>query len=514
MGPRLVSAPISPHGRIAANRRETTWLLAAFAVLLVPILAFLTSYLGFWLALYVAPVGWISAQVLAVVILAGLLIGRVVHVRRALPQVLGAVPLDGADAAPVRLRLANLALGVGLPAPDLMILDDPSANAFACGPDAERAVLVVTRGLLERLDARELDGVFAHELAHIRNGDVRLNSTLAAILSTARLPPPIYWVLMVALVLGLTSGLPLAIEAYGDLIAAARSSLGLAALLGIGLVMLGFPLAMLWPALGAFLQAGVARRREFLADAEAATLTRDPQGLALALLRIGSGLPAPTAPALKRRGGAIAHLCIAPVRTGLLGALLRTHPDPARRIAALQAMAPPEETAPPQPAPYAEMAREAVAARAGEGRAAPRAGRPLLVGLLVGVVVQTVLFDLGLLRLALEPAAASAGAAALLFSVPFGFAGAAAALAAQRSAGRPYWWPAALMFFFGRWAPLTLVLGAPDLQARSLGALVTVYLAALTEPVLGAILGAAARGGVLQVLAVLFRAAARPPREL
>ncbi len=192
--------PLSAYSRIDQNRRATVGLLLVFGVLLVPVLAFLTAYLGVWLLIYLlpdfTPRGWALAQFGAMSILLGLTLWRVFYLRDTLAERLGAVPVPpGEDADPGGLsqRLRNLALGAGLPVPRLMLLDTPWPNALACGPDPARATLILSRGLIETLGPREMDAVIAHQLAHIAQGDTRLASTLAAILATVRLPAPVYW---------------------------------------------------------------------------------------------------------------------------------------------------------------------------------------------------------------------------------------------------------------------------------------------------------------------------------
>jgi heat shock protein HtpX len=199
----------------------------------------------------------------------------------------------------------NLCIGAGLPMPRLHIMESSSPNAFATGPDPERAALVVTRGLLALVDRRELQAVIAHELSHIGNQDTRLTTILAALVGTTSLP----WKIALAPVRfafdkNIVSGVFVALFAVlvgWQFIWAFWS--GLTYLASEEMVretprfmwwwvahaMLAPPYALLVAPLAALvIRQAVSRQREFLADADAVTLTRDPEALALALAKIGT----------------------------------------------------------------------------------------------------------------------------------------------------------------------------------------------------------------------------------
>lgn len=164
-----------------------------------------------------------------------------------------------------------VALGAGVPAPRMFVIDDPAPNAFATGRNPSNAAIAVTTGLLEALDRQELEGVVAHEMAHVRNYDIRFLSLLAA-----------------------TVG---AIVVLRDLVLrwlrfGRRRSVGGGRGNAVALVAV-LVLVVLAPIMAALLHFAVSRRREYLADATAAYITRNPEGLALALeaLRDYSGEP-------------------------------------------------------------------------------------------------------------------------------------------------------------------------------------------------------------------------------
>ncbi|HXV85610.1 MAG TPA: M48 family metallopeptidase [Gemmatimonadales bacterium] len=218
----------------------------------------------------------------------------------------------------------EMAIASGIPRPSVWIVPDPDPNAFATGTDERKAHIAVTEGLLAALSREELQGVIAHEIAHIRNYDVRLMTLLAALVGVMAL-------LSEGLVRGGRHGRIRVRSSGSD----KKGGLG-ALLLVIWLVSV-----VLAPVVSRLLALAVSRKREYLADASAAQFTRNPGALASALRRIED---APHATKAIRRGSA--HLCIAdPLgrrvssREGWLADILGTHPPMATRIARLKAMA-------------------------------------------------------------------------------------------------------------------------------------------------------------------------------
>jgi len=206
----------------------------------------------------------------------------------------------------------ELSIASGLPMPRVFVVDDLSPNAFATGRDPDQAAVVATSGLLHRMDREELQGVMAHELAHIRNYDVRF-ATLVGVL-----------VGMVALV----SDYFLRSTMY-------RFGWRARNLLGAIVLALALALAAIAPLSVRLVQLAISRRREYLADASAVEITRDPLGLARALEKI-NGDPRPVAVTNR----ATAHLYIAnPIKRASGDGLFDTHPPIEKRIAVLRAMA-------------------------------------------------------------------------------------------------------------------------------------------------------------------------------
>ncbi|MCU1384319.1 MAG: Protease HtpX [Acidobacteria bacterium] len=219
----------------------------------------------------------------------------------------------------------EMAIASGLPRPRVYVVPDADPNAFATGRDPAHASLAVTRGLLDALDREELQGVVAHEMSHIRNLDVRVMTIVAALVGAVALLAD--WARR-----GMLWGGGRRRDRDDDRGGGAA---------GIVLFAIWLIAILLAPLLAQLLAMMVSRRREYLADASGAELTRNPLGLARALQKIESAA-APTAAV--NRG--TAHLCIADplgrpmnLREGAWANLFASHPPMAARIAALEEMA-------------------------------------------------------------------------------------------------------------------------------------------------------------------------------
>jgi heat shock protein HtpX len=214
----------------------------------------------------------------------------------------------------------GLAIAAGLPAPRCYVIDDTAPNAFAAGRKPETAVICVTTGILEKLNRVELEGVIAHEMSHIKNYDVRLQTLV---------------VVMAGIVALLSDWMLRSFLWGGGRRRGGRSRSGSGGAGGI-LVLVGLALAILSPFIATIIQLAVSRKREFLADASGAMLTRYPAGLASALRKIS----ADTEP-LEAANKATAHLYIVnPLKNikGGVNKLFSTHPPIEERIAALEKM--------------------------------------------------------------------------------------------------------------------------------------------------------------------------------
>ena len=206
----------------------------------------------------------------------------------------------------------NLCLVAGLPLPRIYILEESQANAFATGRNKNHAVIALTRGLLEKLERAELEGVIAHELSHIGNKDMLLQTIVVTL----------------AGVIAMLSDFFLRISFSGS--GKRRDSGGLIVVIG------GLIAAILAPIAATLIKLGISRKREFLADASGALLTRYPEGLARALEKISND-PHP----LKVANSSTNHLYIAsPLRgkenVSWFNKLFMTHPPVEERIKALR----------------------------------------------------------------------------------------------------------------------------------------------------------------------------------
>jgi heat shock protein HtpX len=224
----------------------------------------------------------------------------------------------------------EMAIASGLPRPRIWVVPDADPNAFATGRSADDASIAVTEGLLGALTRDELQGVVAHEMAHIRNLDTRLMTLLAA---------------MVGAIALMSDGMGRMLGRGGRAISgggrSARGGKGGGNPLGLVILVLWLLTLVVAPIVSRLLAMSVSRKREFLADATGAQFTRNPQALATALEKL-AGAHAPTR-AITR--GA-AHLCIVDpahsalsAREGFLGDLFASHPPIRQRIARLRQMA-------------------------------------------------------------------------------------------------------------------------------------------------------------------------------
>jgi heat shock protein HtpX len=315
----------------AANRRRTWLVMAAFIAVL--------ALLGAGFDLFVLGQGQYYAPVatsLAVAIGGAQSWWSLRNGDRAVLRSSAAVPVEErlgqAPTEEDRLRyrqfenvVEEMAIAAGLPRPRAYVIADDDPNAFATGRDPEHASIAVTEGLLRSLNREELQGVVAHEMGHVRNLDIRLMTVVAALMGAI-------------LLLADWSGRAMRFGGGSRSRSRDKDSSG-----GLGIVFLAVWILaiILAPLLGRLLATAVSRRREYLADATGAELTRHPLALANALEKIEK-VAGPT-PSVKR---GTAHMCI----TDPLGLkidnresgwanLWATHPPMSKRIAALKAMA-------------------------------------------------------------------------------------------------------------------------------------------------------------------------------
>ena len=228
----------------------------------------------------------------------------------------GAKEADPVQFLELHRILENLAITAGLPKPRLYIIEDSAPNAFAAGRDPKHAVVAVTTGLLARLDRSELEGVLAHELSHVGNRDI-LVMTVAVVLAG-----------LITVVVDMF----LRVSLFGG--GGSRDRGGGNAVLAIVAILA----IILAPIAAQLIQMAISRKREFLADASGALLTRYPNGLASALQKISS-YQAP----MRNASHATAHLFIsnpfgAHEAGKFIAKIFSTHPPMEERVAALKGM--------------------------------------------------------------------------------------------------------------------------------------------------------------------------------
>lgn len=294
--------------QIAANKRASFW----YASLLVFLLASMGAVIGGFIDPSLWPAG---AGIAALVGVGCAMVARFAGTNVVL-SISGARDATHQEYQVLSNVTDEMAIAAGLPRPRLMVIDDSAPNAFATGHSPDKAVVVVTTGLLDKLDRDELQGAVAHEMAHIRNYDVRFMTTIA-------------------IVAGL---IPLLADAmrrmlwYGG--GRRSSSRDQSAVIFLVLMLV---LAILAPIFAKLLELAVSRQREFLADSTAAELTRNPDGLIRALQKISSDREV-----LEAANRATQHMYIVnPIKSfeERASSWFSTHPPVPDRVRALQSLA-------------------------------------------------------------------------------------------------------------------------------------------------------------------------------
>jgi len=305
----MVQDKVLVYDRIGANRRNTFLLLAVFIVVVGGFLVAMGILLGL-------PFAFAPFLIVPAILYALFSYYASTSVTLAISQ---AHPVTKEEEPEYYRTVENLCIGAGLPMPKLYVIEDGSPNAFATGRNPNNAVVCVTRGLLQKMDHLELEGVIAHELSHIGNYDIRLMTLV---------------VVLVGLV-ALLADFMLRLTIWG---AGARPgnrgrSGGSAVIIIYAFALLA---AILAPIAAQLIRMALSRQREYLADASGALLTRYPEGLASALEKIAADKDP-----LEVANKATAHLYIAsPLmeHQSFLNNLFSTHPPIEERIKRLRAM--------------------------------------------------------------------------------------------------------------------------------------------------------------------------------
>ncbi len=285
------------YSQISSNKRKTVLIMAVFFVI-IGLLAGILGYL------------YKSTSMVVTVLIIGTVYAFISYwagTRWSL-SLNGAQEIQKKDDPRLWRIIENLAITDGLPMPKVYIIDDPAPNAFATGRDPEHASVCATSGLLEIMNDKELQGVFAHEMSHVKNYDIRvamISFALAAAIS-----------LIADIILRIT------IFNRDD-----REQSPILIIAGIAAIILA-------PILATMVALAVSRKREYLADASGALATRYPEGLESALKKIKQN-----GSALKKQNTATAHFFFAnPLKGHSLTNLFSTHPPIDDRIERLKKM--------------------------------------------------------------------------------------------------------------------------------------------------------------------------------
>lgn len=296
------------YSQISANRWKT-WLIIFLFILFITTLGYIFG----------RALGDVSFVGIALIFAGITSFGSYYFSDRLVLATVGAKEIKEKDNPQLFHIVENLAIGDGLPAPKVYIMNDPSPNAFATGRDAKHAVVCVTTGILQRLNKAELEGVLAHELSHVKNLDTRLMGIVAILVGFVAILANMF---MQNLWWG---GIGRRDE---------REENNVQGLF----IIVGVIFAILSPIVATLIQLAVSRKREYLADASGALLTRYPEGLASALEKISSD-PRP----VRTASNATAHLFIVnPFKGKEVGvwfaSLFDTHPPIEERIKILRSM--------------------------------------------------------------------------------------------------------------------------------------------------------------------------------
>lgn len=292
------------YSAISSNRWKTWAIMVLFVVFITTLVYVMTKALGLN-SLSIAGISFIIAGIMS--------IGSYYYSDKLVLSTSGAKPITVKDYPGYYRVVENLAVGAGLPMPRVYIINDRSPNAFATGRDPKHAVVAATTGLLEIMSDAELEGVIAHEMSHIKNYDIRLMGVLAVLVGFV----------------AILSDLFIRISFHSD----SDDNRAKAIFLIIALT-----LAILSPIAATLIQLSVSRKREYLADASGALLTRYPEGLASALEKLKNDHTAP-----QKASNATAHLFIEnpfdnkKVKNFFTG-LFNTHPPLEERIKTLRSM--------------------------------------------------------------------------------------------------------------------------------------------------------------------------------
>ncbi|MCL4435887.1 MAG: M48 family metalloprotease [Thaumarchaeota archaeon] len=301
---------LSFQDEIARNKRNSIVLIASAIVFLIGLVYFFGYIFAPGYLLFILPFASIFVLIY--------IYGDYMYGDRIVLSAVHAQPAEGREYQYLRDTVEGLSIAAGIPPPKIYVMQSDEINAFATGRDPQHASVAVTTGALSNLNRQELEGVLAHELSHVRNRDILFATLIAVVVGLAAI------ISQIILRSFLWGGGP---RGRSD---ERRGGGGLPIVI---IIIIGLILAVVAPLLVRLIQFAISRRREYLADASGAELTRYPEGLASALEKI-----------MNRNKSnmdvseAVSHLFFTDPRRTSLDSLFDTHPPIAERIKRLRAM--------------------------------------------------------------------------------------------------------------------------------------------------------------------------------
>lgn len=285
------------YGAIAANKRNTVIIMAAFVGLI--------SAIGYVVSLFYGNTSityWVIAGAALYALIQYFAAGQLAVAAT------GAQEIAKKDNPRLYRIVENLAITIGIPTPKVYIINDPAPNAFATGRDPKHAIVAATTGILDTMNDRELEAVMAHEMGHVQNYDIRVSMIAFGLVSA----------------IGFLSDLILNMWFWGN---SDRDREVNPIVMALGIIVV-----ILAPIMAALIQMAISRQREYLADATGAMTTRDPEGLVSALKKLEK-----TSRPMQRQSSSTAHLFFNnPLKPGVIANLFSTHPPLDDRIARLE----------------------------------------------------------------------------------------------------------------------------------------------------------------------------------
>jgi heat shock protein HtpX len=284
------------YSAIAANKRNTV-LIIIFFVLLIGGLATYAGYVTGYGSSAFMIIGFVALYALIQYYAAGAFA----------VAASGAIEITKADNPRLWRIVENISISEGMPMPKVYLIKDEAPNAFASGRDPKHAVVAATTGLLAIMDDNELQGVMAHEMAHVKNYDIRVSTIVFGLVSAV----------------GILADFFLRMAFYSG-----HSRNKDSGQLGIFLIVFGIVAWIIAALIGPIVSAAVSRQREYLADASGAEITRFPEGLQSALGKLRDyGRP------MRRASSSMAHMYISdPIKPSVAERLFSTHPPLDKRI--------------------------------------------------------------------------------------------------------------------------------------------------------------------------------------